>query len=136
MVAFTGVLIAVGLVVFVFGAARVSNEVVYDDQALGINLAILGAVLANAGAASLLLAGRRAVSGRRVAVLGPLPQIVRRDASVPIEPALTENKFVGADDLRHFHRESCPLAADRDWTAHSRREHEQAGRTPCGVCLP
>lgn len=135
MFAFTGAVVGVGLVLFVLGYSRVSSEVTYDDQVPGINLAILGVVLANAAGASLLLAGRRAVSARRVAVLGPLPQVARRNAEKATATAAAD-VLVGADDLRHFHRESCALAADRDWTARSRSEHERAGRTPCGVCLP
>jgi hypothetical protein len=135
LVALTGVLVAVGVVLFVVGASRVNNEVVYDNQVPGLNLAVLGAVLASAAVASLLLSGRRAVSGRRVAVLGALPQIARRlpeDATAHVAAEV----LVASDDLRHFHRGSCALAADRDWTARSRREHQQAGRTPCGVCRP
>ncbi len=131
-----GALVGLGLVLFLVGTNRVSNEVVYDDQVPGISLAVLGTVLANAAGVALLIAGRRAVSMRRVAVLGPVPALAPV-ARVPVgAPPTTEPALVGADDLRHFHRESCALAADRDWTARSRAEHERAGRTPCGVCLP
>jgi hypothetical protein len=149
MVTFTAVVVAVGLVLFLIGSSRVSNEVTYDDQAPGLNLAILGTVLANMAGISLLLAGRHAVAGRRVEVLGAVPPIPRglgpratklnaarlnavgQNATAQIATDL----LLGSDDLRHFHRGSCALAADRDWPARSRAEHEQAGRTPCGVCL-
>ncbi|GAA0629905.1 hypothetical protein GCM10009547_37010 [Sporichthya brevicatena] len=136
MVGLASAVVGVGLVLFVVGSSRVSSEVVYDDQVPGISLAVLGTVLANAAGVALLIAGRRAVSMRRVAVLGPVPELVPVGrASLDVTPA-TEPALVGADDLRHYHRESCALAADRDWTARSRAEHERAGRTPCGVCLP
>lgn len=149
MVTFTTVVVAVGLVLFLIGSSQVSNQVTYDDQVPGLNLAILGTVLANMAGISLLLAGRHAVAGRRVEVLGAVPPIPRgpgpratklnaarlNAAGQNATAQVATDLLLGSDDLRHFHRGSCALAADRDWPARSRGEHEQAGRTPCGVCL-
>lgn len=134
MLAFYAVLTVVGLVVLVIGSSIVSSETVYDDQVSGINLAIIGVVLANAAGVSLLVTGRRAVSLRRVAVLGALPQLPARGAARPATDDRSE--LVGTDGLRHFHRADCALAGDRGWSAMSRAAHVDAGRTPCGVCRP
>lgn len=128
------VLATAGLIVLIIGYSLVNNEVTYDDQVPGINLAIVGVVLANAAGVSLLLAGHRAVAMRRVAVLGAIPALPPRNAPRPAPT--TGTLLVGADGLRHFHREDCALAADRNWPALSRLQHSEAGRTPCGVCRP
>jgi hypothetical protein len=44
--------------------------------------------------------------------------------------------LVGGPDLRFYHRADCVMAADREWSAATSGEHDQAGRTPCGMCRP
>ena len=128
------VLAVLGAVLFFVGTGMVGNETVYDDQVPGINLAIVGVVLANAAGVLLLLAGRRSVTTRRVSVLGAVPAAQEMAGSItaPARSAL----LVGGEGLTHFHRADCAMAAGRDWPALERAAHERAGRTACGVCTP
>lgn len=127
------VLAALGAALFLIGTGMVGSETVYDDQVPGINLAIVGVVLANAAGALLLLAGRRSVTTRRVAVLGQVPAV--REAVLVSAPA-GSNHLVGGEGLIHFHRADCVMATGRVWPELDRSAHEGAGRTACGVCKP
>ena len=128
------VLAVIGAVLFFVGTGMVGNETVYDDQVPGINLAIVGVVLANAAGVLLLLAGRRSVTARRVAVLGAVP--TTEDPGVAITAPASSVQLVGGEGLTHFHRADCAMAAGRDWPVLDRAAHERAGRTACGVCTP
>jgi hypothetical protein len=83
----------------------------------------------------MLLAGRRAIVVRRLAVLGDL-----RGMPVPAATGAagesTSQDLVAGEGLRHFHRSDCQMAHGRLWRLSTRREHEQAGRVACGVCRP
>jgi hypothetical protein len=128
------VVTVLGAVLFVVGSGVVANETVYDDQQSGISTALAGAALANAAGALLLIAGRRSVTTRRVAVLGAAPDepMRRQGTSGPASSAT----LVGGEGLTHFHRSDCALAAGRNWPALDRAAHEDVGRAPCGVCRP
>lgn len=132
MVALYAAIVAVGLALWIVGFSIVANEVVYDQQESGITLAVLGTVLSVAGGSFFLLTGRRAVSQRRVAVLGLVPAAV---ATVPVASSVSP-LLVGGDGLAKYHRADCPLAAGRDWSVADADEHASAGRKPCGVCRP
>ena len=127
------VLAGLGAAMFFAGTGVVGNETVYDDQVPGINVAIVGVVLANAAGVLLLLAGRRAVTARRVAVLGAVP--AAQGTATVTAPASSAH-LVGGAGLTHFHRADCAMAAGRDWPELDRAGHERAGRTACGVCKP
>lgn len=129
-----GVLAVIGAALFLVGTGMVGSETVYDDQVPGINLAIVGVVVANAAGVLLLLAGRRSVAARRVAVLGAVPRTQERVEAItaPASSVL----LVGGEGLTHFHRADCVMAAGRDWPTLERGAHERAGRTACGVCRP
>lgn len=129
-----GVLAVLGAVLFLVGTGITNSETVYDDQVPGINVAIAGAVVANAAGVLLLLAGRRSVAARRAGVLGAVPDAQDRAASVSA-PA-SSILLVGGEGLTHFHRADCAMAAGRDWPVLERAAHERAGRTACGVCTP
>jgi hypothetical protein len=123
-----------GAVLFILGTGMVRNETVYDDQVPGINLAIVGAVVANAAGVLLLLAGRRSVAARRVAVLGAVPPA--QDQRLSITAPASSAHLVGGEGLTHFHRADCTMAAGRNWPEFDRSAHERAGRIACGVCKP
>jgi len=112
----------------------VGNEKTYDDQVPGINLAIVGAVVANAAGVLLLLAGRRSVTARRVGVLGAVPK--GQEAVVAITAPASSVVLNGGEGLTHFHRSDCVMAIGRDWPELDRAAHERAGRIACGVCTP
>ena len=125
----------IGGALLLAGWVLVRNESVYADQAAGINMAIAGVVAAGAGAIPMLLGGRRAVTLRRVAVLGDLRDLPSRSSNRTSVDS-TAQTLVGGDGLRHFHRAGCTMAQGRNWSAGSRQEHERAGRVACGVCRP
>jgi hypothetical protein len=128
------VIAVIGAVLFFVGSGIVSSKRVYDDQVPGINVAVVGVVLANAAGVLLLIAGRRAVVARRVAVLGAVPKAME---SVEILTAPASSLLlVGGEGLTHFHRADCAMAAGRDWSPLERSAHEAAGRRACGVCKP
>ncbi len=130
-----GVLWILGAGVFLSGMSVVSRETTYQDQAPGINLAVAGVVLSSAAGVFLLLIGRRAVTARRVALLGVVPE-EREHIVRPTSVTARSVQLVGRDGLTHFHRADCVMAAGRDWPALDRVIHESAGRTACGVCNP
>jgi hypothetical protein len=125
----------IGVALLAAGWIQVRNESVYAAQVTGINLAVVGAIAVGAGAIPMLLAGRRAVGLRRLAVLGDLRRMPVR-ASAGVSGDATSESLVGGEGLRRFHRAGCRLAQGRNWSAASRREHEQDGRVACGVCRP
>ena len=125
----------IGVALLVAGWAQVRSESVYADQVPGINMAVAGVIAAGAGAISMLLAGRRAVAVRRLAVLGDLRGMPVR-ASAGASGDSTSQNLVGGEGLRRFHRAGCTMAQGRNWSAASRQEHERAGRVACGVCRP
>jgi hypothetical protein len=128
------VLAVIGAVLFFVGTGIVGNKKTYDDQVPGMNLAIVGVVVANAAGVLLLLAGRRSVTARRVGVLGAVPKAME-EVDVVTAPA-SSVVLVGGEGLTHFHRADCVMAAGRDWPDLDRAAHERAGRTACGVCTP
>ena len=125
----------IGGALLLAGWILVRNESVYADQAAGINMALAGVVAAGAGAIPMVLGGRRAVTLRRLAVLGDLRRMPVRSSARPSLDS-TSQSLVGGEGLRRFHRAGCTLAQGRNWSAASRSEHERAGRVPCGVCRP
>ena len=125
----------IGVALVAAGWVLVRNESVYTDQVAGINMAIAGALVGGAGAIPMLLAGRRAVGVRRLAVLGDLRDMPVR-ASAWASDDSTSRNLIGGEGLRHFHRAGCTMAQGRNWSAASRLEHERAGRVACGVCRP
>lgn len=123
-----------GAALFLTGTGMVADEKLYDDQVPGMNIAIAGVLVGNAAGALLLVAGRRAVTTRRIRVLGAVPAAA---VEVPVVAVPAESTaLVAGDGLVHFHRADCPMATGRAWAAAERAVHERAGRRACGVCKP
>ena len=128
------VLAVIGAALFFVGMGMVGNEKTYDDQVPGINLAIVGVVVANAAGVLLLLAGRRSVTARRVGVLGAVPKA--QENVVAITAPASSTVLIGGEGLTHYHRADCVMAVGREWPELDRAAHERAGRIACGVCKP
>lgn len=126
----------IGVTLLVAGWIQVRNESAYAEQVGGINMAVAGALVAGAGAIPMLLAGRRAVADRRLAILGDLRHMPVVATVARASDDSTSWNLVGGEGLRHFHRAGCTMAQGRNWSAASRSEHERAGRVACGVCRP
>lgn len=138
MLGLCALLTFLGAALLAIGWYQVSGEFRYDDQVAGMNVAIAGLMVAGAATVLLLVAGWRAVLVRRMAVLGRVRPDQAGKHVLPDQsrPGADPRALVGGEGLRHFHRPDCALARDRDWAAASRVQHEQRGRTACGVCRP
>lgn len=129
-----GLLIAFGGALFLIGMTVVADKPVYDDQVPGLNLAIVGVVVANSAGVLLLMAGRRAVALRRVRIFGG--GLGPADDTASGTPLGNAAGLIGGEGLVHFHRTDCAMTAGRDWPVSDRATHERAGRIACGVCKP
>jgi len=131
-----GVSLAVALVLVVGAWFSVSGAARYEDQVVGLAVAVGAVIIAGASGASLLLKGRRAVGLRSIAVLGepsPRPDAASPGATPTDDPVVV---LVGSDSRARYHRSECPMAHGRDYPAATRAQHESQGRLPCGVCRP
>lgn len=133
LVAIYALIVVLGLALWIIGYAIVANEVVYADQEPGITLAALGVAVSAAAGALFLGAGRRAVTARRVRVLGLVP---RQSAEAVAHVTSVSPVLVGGEGLARYHRSDCPLAAGRNWPVLDAAQHASEGRKPCGVCRP
>ncbi len=122
-------LMAVGGVVWFVGWWQVAHGVAMDEQIVPLNVAVIGLILVGAGQAWFFLRGRRTIRSRRSALLA----VYRSRPVARPERAVAVDGFVGGP--RFFHRPDCAMTSGRSWVLAARAEQEQAGRTPCGVCL-
>jgi hypothetical protein len=112
----------------------------WEEQRPYVSLAGAATIVASVGGLSLLLAGRRRIGFRRVALLGELHPELHPKAPAQSVPAAavqpSSDRLVAGDDLLRYHRSDCPLAAGKSHPEHSAASHRAAGRQPCGVCRP
>ena len=123
-----GILLAVGALLLLIAWFAAAGKDDAGDQLVFVSLGILGAVVGWVGVGSWVLHGRRAISARRVALLGNAPPR-------PTEAAKSPTLVAGADG-KWFHRSDCLLVDGRGWRASSRPAHEKAGRSACPGCQP
>ncbi|HVU73430.1 MAG TPA: hypothetical protein VHE83_10765 [Mycobacteriales bacterium] len=111
------------------------------DQLIGVDIGF-GALLVSGGTGvAWLTAGHRCLRARQRRVLAKVGVLdalkaVGATASDPVVATLAAERLVAVRDATYFHRHSCDLARDKVVVSASRREHEQAGRVPCGICGP
>lgn len=140
--------IAAGLggIVIAVGWYIAAGEATFGQQVGPLDAALAGLFLSAVGNLGWLLRGRRALGERRKLLL---PNVVGTAASevapaVVVHPVLSPSSaasasevFLAGEGMERYHRPDCALAAGRTgWTTATRREHEVAGRRPCGVCRP
>lgn len=123
-----------GLALCAVGWFRASGETDLGSQVAPANLGLAGLMVAAAGHAAWLAAGRRAVGEKRSSLMDAAPVGVLAHAHLLVLES--EGKLVAGAGLRRFHREECLLAAGRHWAEALRHEHLAAGRSACGVCGP
>lgn len=128
------VVVAAGAALVASGWYQASDEVAYDDQVLGLGMAIGGAALAAIAAAAALLGARSAVARREVAALERMMALPSPTSLVVV--GVGESGLVAGPEMRRFHRADCELARGRGWDTVSRSVHEAENRTPCGMCQP
>jgi hypothetical protein len=135
-----------GGIVIVVAWYVAAGEATFAQQVGPIDAALAGLLLSGVGNLAWLLHGRRAVGERRRLLL---PDVAAATASADAQPvvvgplsstastATVDDVFLAGEGMERFHRPDCALAAGRTgWTTATRREHEDAGRRPCGVCRP
>jgi uncharacterized membrane protein (UPF0136 family) len=134
-----GSVVALSGVVLVGAWYSVAGKATWDDQVVGMNVGLAALVASNAAGVLFLIAGRRAVGVRRMALLGdPAPELVVPRQSQPAHDLLTApaDALVAGDGLTHYHRADCPMAVHKSFVAATRSEHERSGHAACGVCRP
>jgi len=100
------------------------------------------AIVGVAGTAAVILAGLVWILSARRMVECRLGQVLARlDVSPADAPAGAAGSgagvvLVAGPAMAHYHRPACRLAAGKAVSSANRREHEAAGRRPCGVCRP
>lgn len=121
-----------------------AGEATFGQQVGPLDAALAGLLLSGVGNLAWLLHGRRALGERRRVLLPDLADaravsrgVVPTPPSIPADTATLDDVFLAGEGMERFHRPGCALAAGRTgWTTATRREHEAAGRRPCGVCRP
>jgi hypothetical protein len=129
-----GTAVGLSLIGLVYSWYSVAGKATWNDQVAPLNLGIVSVVVTYGAGLSLLLAGRRSVGIRQVALLGEPPVVA--PGSHPTELVAHSDAVVSGPGLHRYHRADCSMAAGKHFAAASRAEHETAGRTGCGVCRP
>jgi hypothetical protein len=123
-----------------------AGEATFGQQVGPLDAALAGLLLSGVGNLAWLLHGRRALGERRRLLL---PDVAEATTSFDVQAVVVsplptaegagsaDEVFLAGEGMERFHRPECALAAGRaGWTTATRREHEDAGRRPCGVCRP
>lgn len=123
-----------------------AGEATFGQQVGPLDAALAGLLLSGVGNLAWLLHGRRALGERRRLLLPDVADAMGNAGAqaVAVGPLSTSasaasaaDVFVAGEGMARFHRPDCALATGRmGWTTVTRREHEDAGRRPCGVCRP
>lgn len=133
-------LLTVAFIVIVACWYTISGKDNWIDQTASMNLALAALLVAQAASIGLLLAGRRTIGLRRVALLGEASADYVPDSSTAADAgpvaAASSDLLVGESGRAHYHRADCPMAQGRDWPQATELEMQRAGMTPCGVCRP
>lgn len=128
-----GVLLVAGFAIVMAGYFGTSGTRDLDHQVVWLNVGAAGLLVAGFGVVSFLAAGRRAVGRRRLTLFGDAP--AQPSAAAVVDLASAES-LVAAPTMTRYHRAGCSFTDGKGTVPASRAAHEQAGRRPCGVCLP
>jgi hypothetical protein len=128
------VLLAVGVGGLVAGYTGTSGTLRVGHQVVWIDLAGAALLVSGAGVVLFLTAGRRAIGRRRLGLFG---DVVEGEAVAALATGVAAGDLVSAPTMTKYHRADCSFVAGKAGVvAASAAGHEQAGRRPCGVCLP
>jgi hypothetical protein len=128
--------VVAGGVLGVLAGDGAATEGRLDDQKGFIATGVAGFLVAVLAQSLWLHQGRKAVAVYAAAVQTSVASLVDEAAAAPSVMTSGSDGLVATSGIRHFHRPDCPIAAGRGWSTESRRSHEAAGRTPCGICTP
>ena len=99
--------------------------------------AAVAAVLVAAIAETLwLMAGHRAVSGRRRGLALRVAAVTARIDRIPAVTRSTAGGVCTSERMTRYHRGDCPLVRGKAMVWSSVEESRRAGRRPCGICDP
>jgi hypothetical protein len=128
-----GLLLAVGVIGLVAGYAGTSGTLRVSHQVVWLNVAGAALLVSGAGVVLFLTAGRQSIGRRRLGLFGNVGEVGRVDVSAPV----AAGDLVAAPTMTRYHRADCSFVADKPGVVTATAVgHEQAGRRPCGVCLP
>jgi hypothetical protein len=128
------VLLVVGVGGLVAGYTGTSGTLRVGHQVVWIDLAGAALLVSGAGVVLFLTAGRRAIGRRRLGLFG---DVVEGEALAALATGVSAGDLVSAPTMTKYHRADCSFVAGKAGVvAASAAGHEQAGRRPCGVCLP
>jgi hypothetical protein len=127
-----------GAALMVLGWYQASGTFDVDRQLDGASVGLTGLALTLVALITWLAVSRRAVAARSATVVSLLQtsapaadQSSRPSAAMP--PGTT---LVASARMLRYHRDDCQLVEGKTVAPAGRRQHEAAGRRPCGVCLP
>jgi hypothetical protein len=125
--------VAAGAIAVVLAWNGAATESQLDDQKGFIAIGVAGFLVAVLAQSLWLRQGRKAVVAYAATVQTSVGGLLEQPPATPVSGG---DGLVAAAEMHHFHRPDCPIAAGRGWSAEPRRNHEAAGRTPCGICTP
>jgi hypothetical protein len=129
------VLLAVGVVGLSAGYAGTSETLRLSRQVVWLNVAGAALLVSGAGVVLFLTAGRRTIGRRRLGLFGNVDEA--EAPSVDVSSRAATGDLVATPTMTRYHRADCSFVAGKpDVVVASGAGHEQAGRRPCGVCLP
>jgi hypothetical protein len=129
------VLLAVGMLGLIAGYAGTSGTLRLSRQVAWVNVAGAGLIVSGAAVALFLTAGRRAIGRRRLGLFGNVEE--KAAATMTPSSIAAAGDLVAAPAMTRYHRDDCTFVAGKSGLVMaSAIGHEQAGRRPCGVCLP
>jgi hypothetical protein len=126
--------VVAGGIVVVLAWNSAATESALDDQKGFIAMGVAGFLVAVVAQSLWLRQGRKAVAAYAATVQTSVASLTDRPTAEPVVQA--SGGLVATTGMKHFHRSDCPIAAGRAWSSEPRRNHEAAGRTPCGICQP
>jgi hypothetical protein len=131
------------LVLGAFGTLAVAVSWVASARTVRVGHQADWAIVGVAGSAAIVLAAllwvlaaRRTVEQRLGDVLARLDAGAARPLTAGGPATGADTRLVASPAMAHYHRPGCPLSAGKPVAVASRRDHEAAGRRPCGVCRP
>jgi hypothetical protein len=126
--------LVVGVIGLIAGYAGTSETIRLSHQVVWVNVAGAALLVSGAGIILFLTAGRRAIGQRRLGLFG---NVAESKASTDPSSATSAGDLVAAPTMTKYHRADCSFVAGKPGVVvASAAGHEQAGRRPCGVCLP
>ena len=129
------VLLVIGAAGLIAGYIGTSGTLRVSRQVGWVNVAGAALLIAGAGVALFLTAGRREVGRRRLSLFGDLEG--SQGAAVDLAATASAADLVSAPTMTKYHRADCSFVDGKPGLkVASSVDHQKIGKGPCGVCLP